>query len=175
MLDVARDFPRGSTLFFHCSSNRRRNFRDQVNGRADFLDRLNRFTCGGLHSGGLHTDLVRRFDVCAASALTSDATTAKPRPASPARAASIVAFSAKRLVCSETAVNRSSANSLYGLESRWIRRDILGPPRSILRMASLEQSLKAASVEVAPSPWPRSAGAAHLPAQAGAPPTSPSA
>jgi hypothetical protein len=30
--------------------------------------------------------------------LTSDATTAKPRPASPARAASIVAFSASRLV-----------------------------------------------------------------------------
>lgn len=37
--------------------------------------------------------------VCSASALTSEATTAKPRPASPARAASIVAFSAKRLVC----------------------------------------------------------------------------
>ncbi|MNT97465.1 hypothetical protein D3C72_2397970 [compost metagenome] len=43
-----------------------------------------------------------------ASALTSAATTAKPRPASPARAASIVAFSARRLVwvaiCSITAV-----------------------------------------------------------------------
>jgi len=38
--------------------------------------------------------------VCEASALTSEATTAKPRPASPARAASMVAFSAKRLVCS---------------------------------------------------------------------------
>ena len=36
--------------------------------------------------------------VCSASALTSEATTAKPRPASPARAASIVAFSASRLV-----------------------------------------------------------------------------
>ncbi len=34
-----------------------------------------------------------------ASALTSEATTAKPRPDSPARAASIVAFSASRLVC----------------------------------------------------------------------------
>src|SRR6186997_3118642 len=39
------------------------------------------------------------FAVCAASAFTSDATTAKPRPASPARAASIVAFSASKLVC----------------------------------------------------------------------------
>jgi hypothetical protein len=36
--------------------------------------------------------------VCAASALTSWATTAKPRPASPARAASIVALSASKLV-----------------------------------------------------------------------------
>ena len=34
-----------------------------------------------------------------ASAFTSDATTAKPRPDSPARAASIVALSASRLVC----------------------------------------------------------------------------
>jgi len=35
--------------------------------------------------------------------LTSWATTAKPRPASPARAASMVAFSASRLVCSAIA------------------------------------------------------------------------
>ena len=38
-------------------------------------------------------------EVWLASALTSAATTAKPLPASPARAASIVAFSASRLVC----------------------------------------------------------------------------
>src|SRR5260363_27703 len=38
------------------------------------------------------------FEVCSASAFTSVATTAKPRPASPARAASIVALSARRLV-----------------------------------------------------------------------------
>src|SRR5207253_2458270 len=37
--------------------------------------------------------------VCSASAFTSDATTAKPRPASPARAASMLALSASRLVC----------------------------------------------------------------------------
>ena len=42
--------------------------------------------------------------VCSASALTSWATTAKPRPASPARAASIVALSARRLVCSAISV-----------------------------------------------------------------------
>jgi hypothetical protein len=39
------------------------------------------------------------FEVCVARFLTSLATTAKPLPASPARAASIVAFSANRLVC----------------------------------------------------------------------------
>jgi hypothetical protein len=38
--------------------------------------------------------------VSCASSLTSSATTAKPLPASPARAASIVALSASRLVCS---------------------------------------------------------------------------
>ena len=37
--------------------------------------------------------------VCPASVLTSKATTAKPLPASPARAASIVAFKASKLVC----------------------------------------------------------------------------
>jgi hypothetical protein len=42
--------------------------------------------------------------VWAASALTSCATTAKPRPASPARAASMVALRASRLVCSATEV-----------------------------------------------------------------------
>ena len=38
------------------------------------------------------------FEVSCASSLTSFATTAKPLPASPARAASIVALSARRLV-----------------------------------------------------------------------------
>ena len=42
------------------------------------------------------------FAVCTASALTSEATTAKPLPAVPARAASIVALSASRLVCPAT-------------------------------------------------------------------------
>ena len=39
------------------------------------------------------------FAVWLASAFTSEATTAKPRPDSPARAASMVALSASRLVC----------------------------------------------------------------------------
>ena len=40
--------------------------------------------------------------LCSASSLTSFATTAKPVPASPARAASIVAFSASSFVCAAT-------------------------------------------------------------------------
>src|SRR6266566_4928106 len=44
------------------------------------------------------------FAVWLASDLTSEATTAKPLPASPARAASMVALSARRLVCSAIAV-----------------------------------------------------------------------
>ena len=39
------------------------------------------------------------FWVCTASALTSEATTAKPRPAAPARAASMVELSASSVVC----------------------------------------------------------------------------
>ncbi|MPN59169.1 hypothetical protein SDC9_206889 [bioreactor metagenome] len=41
------------------------------------------------------------MDVSSASFLISSATTANPRPASPALAASIDAFKAKRLVCDE--------------------------------------------------------------------------
>ena len=40
--------------------------------------------------------------VCSASFLISSATTANPLPASPARAASIAAFRANKLVCSAT-------------------------------------------------------------------------
>ena len=44
------------------------------------------------------------FAVCPASSFTSLATTANPLPASPARAASMVAFRANRLVCSAMAL-----------------------------------------------------------------------
>jgi len=50
--------------------------------------------------------------VCPASVFTSDATTANPRPASPARAASIVAFNASRLVCSAICEMRSTTEPI---------------------------------------------------------------
>ena len=52
------------------------------------------------------------FAVCSASALTSDATTAKPRPAEPARAASMVAFKARRLVCSAIVLISSTTSPI---------------------------------------------------------------
>ncbi len=54
-------------------------------------------TCAWIAPTWASTSAVARA-VSLASSLTSWATTAKPRPASPARAASMVAFSASRLV-----------------------------------------------------------------------------
>ena len=51
--------------------------------------------------------------VCWARLFTSDATTAKPLPASPARAASIVAFSASRLVCAAMLVIRLTTSPIF--------------------------------------------------------------
>src|SRR6267142_1235892 len=52
-----------------------------------------------------------------ASLRTSEATTAKPLPASPARAASIAAFSARRLVCSAISLISSSTSPIFWLRS----------------------------------------------------------
>ena len=64
-----------------------------------------------------------------ASDFTSAATTAKPRPASPARAASMVALSASRLVCAAIA---------------WIR-----PITSPIRVAALPRSVMVCAVRCA--------------------------
>ena len=62
------------------------------------------------------------FAVWSDSDFTSAATTAKPRPASPARAASIVALSASRLVCSAMPPIRleTSAILLTAFDSDWM-------------------------------------------------------
>ncbi len=52
-------------------------------------------------------------DVCVASDLTSDATTAKPRPASPARAASMVALRASRLVWLAIWVMKATTSPIF--------------------------------------------------------------
>src|SRR3979490_2206295 len=70
------------------------------------------------------------FAVCSASAFTSEATTAKPRPDSPARAASMVAFKASRLVCPAIVLISSTTSPLADLigaaKSRQHHREIAG-------------------------------------------------
>jgi hypothetical protein len=60
--------------------------------------------------------------VAAARLLTSPATTAKPRPASPVRAASIVAFKARRNVCSANALMIWAIPPTRRVEARKTRR-----------------------------------------------------
>ncbi len=55
--------------------------------------------------------------VSCASSLTSFATTAKPRPASPARAASMVAFSARRLVCAAIELTTATTPAISSEET----------------------------------------------------------
>ena len=61
---------------------------------------------GSLNTDNLGANLPVASDVRFANIFTSFATTPKPRPASPERAASIVALSARRLVCSAMAEMR---------------------------------------------------------------------
>ena len=74
-----------------------------MNLRRKILGLLRQFFGGAEHLDG--GDLFGNFRgglgglVWPASDFTSEATTANPRPASPARAASMVALSASRLVC----------------------------------------------------------------------------
>ena len=68
------------------------------------------------------------FAVWLASSLTSDATTAKPRPASPARAASMVAFSASRLVWLAIAPIRRSTSPIFSAaEARLLTISVVCP------------------------------------------------
>src|SRR5271155_3405865 len=80
--------------------------------------------------------------VCCANILTSEATTAKPLPAAPARAASIVALSARSEVCDAiasisltTAPMRSAAAArLRTVKSVWLRSAMV---RSVASLADV--------------------------------------
>src|SRR6202051_1587057 len=91
------------------------------------------------------------FWVCTASVLTSEATTAKPRPAAPARAASMVELSARSVVCLAICAIRLTTLPIAADDSR---------RRSTLRLAS----------RGAAAGWPglmgEIAGVAHLGADA---------
>ena len=123
MLHVAGNFLRRSALFFHSRGD----------GRAEISDSFSMVPAISLIA---FTDCCVAawmplicwpispvaFAVCSASAFTSDATTAKPRPASPARAASMVALSARRLVCPAMVLINSTTSPIGSRPSTTRRR-----------------------------------------------------
>ena len=76
--------------------------------------------------------------VCLANSFTSVATTANPLPASPARAASIVAFNASRLVCSAMS---------------WITSITLPISRAASPNSAIEALLALVNCEALPATW----------------------
>ncbi|MOA13592.1 hypothetical protein D3C78_1336530 [compost metagenome] len=92
---------------------------------------------------------------------TSSATTAKPRPASPARAASMAALSAKRLVCSAMARITSSTEPICSLLAA---RACTSSMAALISLASCSMALVVRPITPRPSrvAWsaPRAASAA---------------
>ncbi|SVJ78496.1 Uncharacterised protein [Klebsiella pneumoniae] len=86
--------------------------------------------------------------VRAASARTSSATTAKPRPCSPARAASMAALRASRLVCSAMPLITVSTASMLAVSwaSCWMLSELLSTSCANWRITSM-----VASTTLAPS------------------------
>ena len=97
-MHIARNFGGGGTLLFDCGSNRTGDFVDVGNRFSDFFNRADGVVGFGLDRSDLLGDILGRLGGLVGKVLTSLATTAKPLPASPARAASMVALSARRLV-----------------------------------------------------------------------------
>ena len=129
LLHVARNLLRRRALLFDRGGNRRGDFVDFADGRGDRTDGADRVGGRALDRGDLRADLLGRLAVCSARFFTSEATTANPRPASPARAASIVAFSASRLV--------------------WLAISLISLTTSPIRVASADRSCTVAFVRSA--------------------------
>ena len=79
-----------------------------------------------------------------ARAFTPDATTANPLPASPARAASIVAFSASRLVCSAMSLIRLTTPVIFS--AAWLRASTVYIVLLAVRAASTAAELDSEAV-----------------------------
>ncbi len=101
---VGGDLLRRRRLHIDGGGDRRGDLGDAGDGGADFLMMVTESFVAACTPPICTPISSVAFEVCAASALTSCATMAKPRPDSPARAASIVALSARRLVCSAMSV-----------------------------------------------------------------------
>ena len=97
-LHAARDFAGCRGLLFGRGGDRLGDALDRRYPVHHLADHLHRILGGALDAADGCGRFPRWMGGLVASALTSLATTAKPVPASPARAASIVAFSASRLV-----------------------------------------------------------------------------
>ena len=104
LLHVARDLRVDGALLLDGGGDRRGDLGNAADRAGDALDGADRILRRGLHPGDLRADLLGRLAGLGGERLDLEATTAKPRPASPARAASMVALRASRLVCSAIAV-----------------------------------------------------------------------
>ena len=121
LLHVAGDLLRRRALLFHGRRDGRGDLRQLLDGAVISLMASTNSRVAAWMPAICWPISPVALAVCSASALTSEATTAKPRPASPARAASMVALSASRLVC-PAMVLISSTTSPIGPPPSTIRR-----------------------------------------------------
>ena len=135
LLDVAGDLGRRRALLLDRGGDGGGDLGDAADGAADLLDGGDRVVGRRLHAGDLGADLAGRLGGLGGERLDLLATTAKPLPASPARAASMVALRASRLVCSAIAVISLTTSPMRSAacDSSLMRASVLlrlrAPPR----------------------------------------------
>ena len=112
ILGAAGDLLRGRALFLHGGRDRGGDLVDLADDAADALDGVDGFAATFWMSAICSEISSVAFAVWLASDFTSEATTAKPLPASPARAASMVALSASRLVCAAMPLIRPTTSPI---------------------------------------------------------------